>query len=151
MNSGSGGGGSSSGSGRRPSPGRDGSRPPNGGVWALDRHNKKLGRLLGSPLRVRPYALSSEVAFQVEEENPNPPKFILWEGPDWALDEEPVAIACSHEGAVAVLNWVDNGNANIHHLDPTQATVELTLREQARCRRGDVSVPVTRRAWRRFN
>ena len=79
---------------------------PDIGGWALDRTNRKIARLSGK-LWPDPLAFNEPppTAFRPAQENPTPP--VLTVIPDgWlAAGEDPVAIACSPEGRLAVLLW----------------------------------------------
>jgi phage tail-like protein len=81
-----------------------------GGVWVLDAKNRRLGRVSGLPLRDGLPPDFSATTFRPVPENPNPPAFTLDErkGPQWLEGggvEQPVAIACSPEGRLALLSW----------------------------------------------
>lgn len=82
---------------------------PDGGGWVLDRTNRRLARLSGRPWPT-PLAFSEPppTAFRPLEENPTPPALTLV--PDGWLEtgEEPVALACSAEGRLAVLTWTSS-------------------------------------------
>jgi len=81
---------------------------PAGGAWALDRANKKLGRLTGQ-LWPAPLALSVPPdAFEPVEENPNPFRLTPVSEPWLGADEDPVALASSPAGRLAVLVWFTN-------------------------------------------
>lgn len=81
-----------------------------GGGWALDGDGRKIARLSG---RLWPDPLAAieppDDAFQPVQENPTPPALDVI--PDGWLEagEEPVAIACSPEGRLAVLLWTAGG------------------------------------------
>jgi phage tail-like protein len=78
---------------------------PGGGVWVLDRVNKKVARAQGSPRHRRPFALYSTDTFRPCEENPDPPRLTVVKSQlDWP-DARLVAIACSPKGRVALLGW----------------------------------------------
>ncbi len=82
---------------------------PEGGGWALDRTGRKLARLAGKllpdPLK---FSAPPVTAFQPIEANPDAPSLTVI--PDGWLqdDEDPVALACSAEGRLAVLLWTAN-------------------------------------------
>ncbi|HUR52812.1 MAG TPA: phage tail protein [Gemmataceae bacterium] len=86
---------------------------PDGGVWVLDRTNRKLARVAGRPLPRRPFAVEP-VVFRSCEENPDPPRLVL--GPVTPLGAEPVALAASPGGRLALLTWTDDGKACVQRL-----------------------------------
>jgi hypothetical protein len=91
---------------------------PAGGVWVLDRENRGLARVRGLPLPVDPRGSYSARTFRPCPENPDPPRLIpLSDEVGWASGEEPVAIACSQEGCLAVLSWVDGDDACLRCLE----------------------------------
>jgi phage tail-like protein len=83
---------------------------PDGGGWALDRTGKKLARLSGK-LWLDPLSYSEPPpdAFTPVQDNPTPP--VLTVIPEGWCDstEDPVAVACSSEGRLAVLLWSASG------------------------------------------
>jgi phage tail-like protein len=82
---------------------------PGGGVWVLDRDNRKLALVQGLPFPTRPYGPYAAGTFRPCEENPDPPRMTVLSGAAFDAGEEPVAIACSPEGRLAVLVWVNTG------------------------------------------
>jgi phage tail-like protein len=90
---------------------------PEGGGWTLDRVGKKIARLTGK-LWPDPLAFNEPppTAFLPVQENPTPP--LLTVIPDGWLEasDDPVAIACSREGRLAVLIWTA-GDARVRLVD----------------------------------
>ncbi|HEY6168306.1 MAG TPA: phage tail protein, partial [Verrucomicrobiae bacterium] len=81
---------------------------PGGGAWVLDHDNKSLARLSG---QLWPAPLAMNVppsAFLPVEQNPNPFRLTPVSGPWLEVNEDPVAIACSPAGRLAVLLWTAN-------------------------------------------
>jgi phage tail-like protein len=76
-----------------------------GGMWVLDRVNRKIARLEGQPLPNRPYTTYTPGTFRLCEENPNPPRLLVMEDPFCGPMEEPAAIACGPDGRAALLTW----------------------------------------------
>ncbi|MHB9006436.1 MAG: phage tail protein [Limisphaerales bacterium] len=83
---------------------------PGGGGWVLDRVNRRLARLAGRHWP-RPPAFSepSPTAFQPVRENPDPPALTVIPDGWLGAGEDPVALACSPEGRLAVLLWSASG------------------------------------------
>lgn len=77
---------------------------PEGGAWVLDRENQKLAWLTGRPLPAELETRSTE-GFAPIEKNPDPPRLEPVETPWRLAGEDPVALACSPEGRLAVLAW----------------------------------------------
>jgi len=90
---------------------------PSGGIWALDRTTRKLARVRGLPLPDRPFGDYSPNTFRPVEEDPDPPRLNVVESARWEDGEQPVAIASSPQGRLAVLNWVSGKPANIRCLN----------------------------------
>ncbi|MHC4222224.1 MAG: hypothetical protein ACYST9_07355, partial [Planctomycetota bacterium] len=99
------------------------SADPKGGVWVLDRDNKKIARLSGMPLHKLAHRSTIPVHPRHCEENTRPPRLFVLDKPLWPGNEHPVAIACNQEGEVAILCWVDDEDACLRRI--TRA-LELT-------------------------
>ena len=84
---------------------------PRGGVWVLDRGNRKIARLSGIPLHKLSHRSTTALHPRHCEENTNPPRLSVLDKLSWAENEQPVAIACNAVSEVAILCWVDNEDA----------------------------------------
>lgn len=102
---------------------------PGGGAWVLDRANKLLWRIRGLPLPTRPYGAYAPSTFRPCEENGNPPRMDVLAGSWFQGTEDPVALATSPAGQLAVLTWMtDTSEARIHQWTPDGVYVApLTL------------------------
>lgn len=108
---------------------------PQGGVWVLDRgesenqDNWQIARVQGIPFPNRPYSSYTPDTFRPCQENPYPPKLtIVWCG-HFDYGEEPVAIACSSEGRLALLSWIEGKEARVRCLNSAGTWTEpITLR-----------------------
>jgi len=93
---------------------------PEGGVWVLDRVHRQLARAHGLPLPhtagVKQYTAGT---FRPNQENPDPP-VLEWVASAAFGGEDPVAIASIPGGRLALLTWVDGGDARIRLLDAGQ-------------------------------
>jgi phage tail-like protein len=89
-----------------------------GGAWILDRGHKLLARVRGLPLPMRPNAAYSPSTFRPSEEDPDPPRLQMLAGGWFGLNEDPVAIAASPGGRVAVLTWRTDATAAVHQWTP---------------------------------
>ena len=98
------------------------SADPQGGVWVLDRENKKIARLSGMPLHKLSHRSTTPSHPRHCQENTNPPRLFVLNKVLWPDNERPVAIACNLSGEVAILCWVDGEDACLRLL-----TSELAL------------------------
>lgn len=90
---------------------------PSGGVWALDRAQRRLGRVQGLPLPTRPFKPYSVNTFRPCDEDRDPPRLRIVESAVWPAEERPVALACSAAGRVALLTWVTGADAHLRLLE----------------------------------
>ncbi|MCP4378552.1 MAG: phage tail protein [bacterium] len=94
-----------------------------GGVWVLDRENKKIARLSGMPLHKLSHRSTVSTHPRHCVENTNPPRLMLLEKLQWPDNEQPVAISCNRVSEVAVLCWVDDEDACLRRIS---RSLELT-------------------------
>lgn len=90
-----------------------------GGVWVLDRSNRRLARLQGLPdshLLRKPYTAQTVRPCQ---ENADPLRLQVLDA-TWPEGEQPVALACSRRGEVVMLSWVIGFDAMLRGLDEQQ-------------------------------
>ncbi|MFN8444194.1 MAG: phage tail protein [Caldilineaceae bacterium] len=100
---------------------------PAGGVWALDRENRKLARMIGEPLPDQAYEMLSPNVFRPSEENPNPPRLVE-RSLSLETNETPVAIACHPQsGEVTLLCWVTDSDALLLRQLQSHALQRVTL------------------------
>ena len=76
---------------------------PAGGAWVLDREHRRLAHTEGQLWPERPFEEYAPGTFRPSPENPRPPRLRPVTGAAW--EEEPVAIACSPGGRLAILTW----------------------------------------------
>jgi len=100
---------------------------PNGGVWALDRIDGQLARLTGHPLRTGGYSDPQGEQFRPVEPNPKPPTLRLVRGARLPASVEPVAMAASPEGRLAVLTWVSGADAVLFTLEDRKLVRRFAL------------------------
>ncbi len=106
-----------------------------GGVWVLERgesenqDNWQIARVQGIPFPNRPYSRYTPDTFRPCQENPYPPKLtIVWCG-HFDEGEEPVAIACSPSGRLALLSWIEGQDARVRCLNSDGTwTAAITLK-----------------------
>ncbi|MCC7283151.1 MAG: hypothetical protein IT556_12255 [Acetobacteraceae bacterium] len=89
---------------------------PGGGAWVLDRVGRQLARLSGHPLRTGGITDDQGERFEPCEPNPNPPRLRLLRRATLPAELEPVALACSAAGQVAVLAWRAGADAELFTL-----------------------------------
>src|SRR5207248_11329120 len=98
-----------------------------GGVWALDRVGRRLARLSGYPLRTGAITDDSGEAFHPKEPNPRPPRLRRYRNAMLPAEVEPVAIAASPDGQVAVLVWRAGADAELFTLDEARLVRRFAL------------------------
>jgi phage tail-like protein len=95
---------------------------PGGGVWVLDRQQRQVGRARGLPLRDGLPPPFSETTFRPKPEDAEPPRFAVDpRQPAFADGEEPVAIAASAGGRIAVIGWRADFETWLHARDESGA------------------------------
>ncbi|MEX0268922.1 phage tail protein [Leptolyngbyaceae cyanobacterium UHCC 1019] len=77
-----------------------------GGVWVLDRTRHLIGRTQGLPRSPHTLIASPSDQFRTCPDALTAPKLTIWTKAILPVGEEPVAIACSPDGVLAVLTWV---------------------------------------------
>ncbi len=100
---------------------------PNGGAWALDRLTGRLARLTGRPMRVAGYSDPQGEQFRPVEPNPNPPRLRVLRGAAIPAGFEPVAMAASVGGRLAVLTWVTGDDAVLFTLEDRKLVRRFAL------------------------
>ena len=88
-----------------------------GGVWALDRVGRRLARLSGYPIRTGGITEDTGEIFHPIEPNPRPPRLRVHRDAVLPPEVEPIAIASSAGGQVAVLAWQAGSDAALFMLD----------------------------------
>jgi phage tail-like protein len=84
---------------------------PGGGGWALDRTARKLMRIGGSPLRFADLRQAPPGTFGPAEPNPDPPRLAAMPGAPIRTALDPVAMAASPTGRLALLAWESGQDA----------------------------------------
>lgn len=95
---------------------------PAGGVWVLDRDNRRLARLRGRGRLDRGVRSFAPDVARPDPENPDPPRLIPIERAVWPAGEAPIAIACHlASGVVLVLSRRADGTAALRELGQDSA------------------------------
>ncbi len=89
---------------------------PGGGVWVLDYENRQLAVLRGYPISDRAHKPYTPETVRPCNENIDPPRLEVLSHLSWPITETPVALACSLKGELALLSWVDEGEAVVRML-----------------------------------
>lgn len=87
------------------------------GIWVLDRAHRRLAQVRGRPLPRRGLRVRAPDVFDPHEENPDPPRIVLLPQPLDPL-EDPIDIAASDDGRVAVLLWRGIDEALVRFVAP---------------------------------
>lgn len=108
---------------------------PHEGVWLLERGSGRLARLSGRPLPATtpPREAYAPGVFRPEPENCRPPRIDLLPRVAWPAGEQPLALAVSAQGELALLAWGVDGAASLRLLEgeagaPPAATTPLERR-----------------------
>ena len=86
-------------------------------VWVLDSVERRLARVVGKPLPRRGLRTRSPDVFDPLEENPTPPRIVV-HTLQFDANEDPVDIAGTRDGRLAVLLWRGPSEALIRFVDP---------------------------------
>jgi phage tail-like protein len=90
---------------------------PSGGVYCLDRVFRRIGRVTGLPQRPRTGSAYAPGTFRPRDEDPDPPRAWVVPGTRFPAGERAVAIACSPEGKLALLTWVEGAAPRLRLLE----------------------------------
>lgn len=88
-----------------------------GGVWALDKAAGRLARLRGYPMRVAGYRPPQDEAFAAVDPNPRPPILRPLPSAKIPAGHEPIALAASQGGRLALLAWRAGADAVLFTLE----------------------------------
>ena len=83
----------------------------NSGIWLLDRDNKQMGFLAGTPLPVRALRAREDQYPTACENDLSPPTLFINQNSIWPDNETPVAIASNANGDLAAMSWDEQGRA----------------------------------------
>jgi len=98
-----------------------------GGVWALDRIGRRLALLSGRPLRTGGIVEGTGEIFQPIEPNPQPPRLRVYRDAVLPAAAEPIGVAASSAGRVAVLTWQAGADAELFTLEGTRFVRRFAL------------------------
>ncbi len=104
---------------------------PGGGVWVLDRDQHRLARIRGLPFPRRPGAEYDSATWRPCEEDPDPPRIETVADLDLDPGEQPVAVACSPGGRLALLSWDDAGETRLRFADGEGLSAPVALDRDA--------------------
>ena len=90
---------------------------PGGGAWVLDKAAGRLARLRGYPLRTTGYRPPQDDAFAAVNPNPRPPTLRPLPSAKIPAGCEPIAIAASKHGRLALLAWRAGADAVLFTLE----------------------------------
>ena len=100
---------------------------PAGGVWVCDRDDRQFGKVLGVPFPTQPAGKYAEDIFRPCDENPNPPRLVVWQTSPLPDDEKLVAIATSPNSSLTLLTWLTDGTPRVRALQAKQWTPPINL------------------------
>jgi phage tail-like protein len=100
---------------------------PGGGAWVLDRSSGELALLRGMPLRSGGIRPDIGEVFRPVEPNPRAPAMRRIRAARLPANVEPIAIAGSKSGRVAVLGWIDGEDAVLFTLEDRQLVRRFAL------------------------
>jgi len=100
---------------------------PGGGAWVLDRSTGELALLRGMPLRTGGIRPDIGEVFRPVEPNPRPPAMRRIRAARLPANVEPIAIAGSKSGRVAVLGWIEDEDAVLFTLEGRELVRRFAL------------------------
>lgn len=100
---------------------------PGGGAWVLDRSTGELALLRGMPLRTGGIRPDIGEVFRPVEPNPRPPAMRRIRAARLPANVEPIALAGSKSGRVAVLGWIEDEDAVLFTLEGRELVRRFAL------------------------
>ncbi|HEX5126910.1 MAG TPA: phage tail protein, partial [Rhodocyclaceae bacterium] len=100
-----------------------------GGVWVLERASGRLAKLEGMPLPAQ-IPQSDDYApgvFRPDPENCRVPTLRVLADPAWPSGERPVALAAQADSGLALLSWVNDGQATLRLWDASMQRLQAPL------------------------